>query len=62
MSMAVTRKLVEGVDPIDGGKTFFIVEGNPEQGYDLFRCHLAHITHHKRSWQAIATAHGETPA
>lgn len=59
--MNVTRKLVEGV-ATDGGKAFYIVEGNPEVGYDLYRCALHHEGHFKRSWQAVAEAHGDAPS
>ena len=58
MSMAVTRKLVTGVDD-DGDLALYVVEGNPEQGYELFRCQLVHVTHHKRSWQAVSAAQGK---
>lgn len=61
--MNVSRKLVEGVDT-EGNPALFIVEGNPEQGYDLFRCRLDHVEHYRRSWQAVEVAHsglGTTP-
>lgn len=55
--MKVSRKLIEGVDD-DGNTALFVVQGNPEVGYDLFRCRLDHITHCRRSWQAVTKAHG----
>jgi hypothetical protein len=52
--------LIEGVD--DAGNTaLYVVEGNVEQGYDLFRCRLEHVAHHRRSWQAVHQAAEGTP-
>lgn len=59
VSMAVSRKLIEGAD--DGGQALYVVEGNPEQGYDLFRVRLEHVAHHRRSWQAVAQAQEDLP-
>lgn len=58
--MKVSRKLIEGVDE-RGDLALYIVEGNPDVGYDLFRCRLDHVGHHRRSWQAVSAAHGEQP-
>jgi hypothetical protein len=63
MGAQVSRKLVEGVDT-EGDLALFIVEGNPDQGYDLYRARLEHVEHYKRSWQAVEVAHsglGSTP-
>jgi hypothetical protein len=55
--MNLSRKLVEGIDAT-GNLAWYIVEGNPEVGYDLFRCHLADAGHFRRSWQAVDAAKG----
>ena len=52
--MKVTAKLIEGAE-----NAYYIVEGNPQEGYDLFRCVLAPCGHFKRSWQAVREAMGE---
>lgn len=56
--MNTSRKLIEGIDD-DGGQALYVVEGGVDQGYELFRVHLTHVAHHRRSWQAVAHAHGE---
>lgn len=61
--MKVSLKLVEGVDT-EGGFALFVVEGNPQNGYELYRARLEHVDHYKRSWQAVKVAHsglGSTP-
>lgn len=58
--MNSSRKLIEGVDS-DGNRALFVVDGGVEQGYELFRAHLVHVSHHRRSGQAVAHAHGENP-
>lgn len=63
MTIAITRKLVEGVDT-EGEFALFVVEGNPDIGYDLFRCRLDRVDHCKRSWKAVEIAKsglGSTP-
>ena len=52
--MKVSSKLVQS----ESG-AYYIVEGNPEVGYDLFHCVLAPCGHFKRSWQAVHEAMGE---
>jgi len=56
MSM-VSRKLVDGIDE-NGDKALYVVEGGVDQGYDLFRVRLEHVSHHRRSWQACMAAAG----
>jgi hypothetical protein len=59
--VTVSRKLVEGVDAI-GDTAWYMVEGSPDVGYDLFLCRLTHVSHHRRSWQAVDAANPKETA
>lgn len=52
--MKVSSKLMQAPTGVK-----FIVEGNPDVGYTLYRCQLTPVGHFKRSWQAVHEAMGE---
>ena len=60
MSAPLSRKLVVVEDVGQARPGTFVVEGNPDQGYDLYAAELTHLGHHRRSWQAVQAAHDQS--